>query len=275
MSETLVKPAVEEGTLPILTVSGYRAEIRLNRPKVLNRLQPEDVLALRKMFSQINNNPEIRVLVLTGTGRVFSSGFHLGDLAQRRASSDAPVKAEELQDSPDNFGAMTVELENLRVPTICRLNGSVYGGATDLALSCDFRIGMQGTEMFMPAARLGLHYYSEGLVRWSHRLAPGAARKLFLTAKTISAEEMLRVGYLTELRAPENLDKTVDEWAENLAAMAPRAVEGMKQALNEIDRGEFDRVASDARNAASLSSEDVREGLAAWHEKRSPVFVGR
>lgn len=268
----------EEATKPIFTVTGHRADIRLNRPRVLNRLQPEDLRALSEMFDEINANEEIRVLVLTGTGRAFSSGYHLGDLAQRRASLDEPAveaQAQEGQPATPGFSEMTVQLENLRVPTICRLNGSVYGGATDLAVTCDFRIGITGMEMFMPAARLGLHYYTEGLIRWSHRLGTEAARKLFLTSKTQSAEDLLRIGYLTELVAPEDLDSTVDEWVETLVSMAPRAVENMKRSLNEIARGNFDPAVIDARHAASLGSEDIREGLAAWHEKRSPVFTGR
>lgn len=266
-----------EATTPILTISGYRADIRLNRPRVLNRLQPEDLRALSRMFDEINANEDIRVLVLTGTGRAFSSGYHLGDLAQRRAAQDSPVKEPQPQEQEamPSFADMTVQLENLRVPTICRLNGSVYGGATDLAVSCDFRIGITGMEMFMPASRLGLHYYTEGLIRWTHRLGPGAARELFLTSKTQTGEDLLRMGYLTELVAPEELDRTVDAWAENLAAMAPRAVENMKRSLNEIARGEYDRTVIDARHVASLRSEDIREGLTAWHERRAPVFTGR
>lgn len=266
----------QEASTPILTINGARADIRLNRPKVHNRLQPEDVIKLSEMFEQINANPEIRVLVITGTGeKVFSSGFHLGELQRMRNSQDE--SAPEADDAPaaPNFGAMTVALENLRVPTICRLNGSVYGGATDLAVSCDFRIGVRGTEMFMPAARLGLHYYPEGLVRWSNRLGPGAARKLFLTAKPITADEMHRIGYITELVEREELDRTVDEWAENLMAMAPQATQDMKRSLNEIASGNYDWDVIAQRNAASLTSEDIREGLNAWHEKRRPVFTGR
>ena len=266
----------EQASPPILSVSGGRADIRLNRPRVLNRLQPEDVAALSQLLEQINNDPQIRVLVLTGTGRVFSAGYDLGDLARRRAAQDAassgsPATSER---GPD-FAALTVALENLRVPTICRLNGSVYGGATDLAVSCDFRIGIRGCEMFMPAARLGLHYYTDGLIRWTHRLGLGAAKKLFLTAQTLKDEEMLRIGYLDELVDAGELDATVDRLADSLMSHAPRAVEGMKRALNEIARGELDRQAADARHAASLASEDIREGITAWHEKRRPRFTGR
>lgn len=267
----------QEASTPILTINGGRADIRLNRPKVHNRLQPEDVIKLSEMFAEINENRDIRVLVITGTGeRVFSSGFHLGELQRMRNSQDEPAPQDDA-DAPaaPNFGAMTVALENLRVPTICRLNGSVYGGATDLAVSCDFRIGVRGTEMFMPAARLGLHYYPEGLVRWSARLGTEAARKLFLTAKPITADEMHRIGYITELVEREELDSTVDEWAENLMAMAPQATQDMKRSLNEIASGNYDWDVIAQRNAASLASEDIREGLNAWHEKRRPVFTGR
>ncbi len=268
-----VQDAQQNESTPILTINGARADIRLNRPSVRNRLHPEDVATLCEMFEQINANPEIRVLVLTGTGRVFSSGFHLGELQRKRQSLDDPSVRTE--GPAIDFGAMTMALENLRVPTICRLNGSVYGGATDLAVSCDFRIGVRGSEMFMPASRLGLHYYPEGLVRWSKRLGTEAARKLFLTSKTISAEEMLRIGYLTELVEPEDLDRTVDEWAETLMSVAPQATQDMKRSLNEIARGEYNREVVAQRHAASLASEDIREGLAAWHEKRRPVFTGR
>lgn len=257
---------------PVLDVRGRRADIRLNRPKVLNRLQPEDVQALRRMLREIDANQDIGVLVLTGTGRVFSAGYDLGDLARRRATQDAGGGSG--APAPD-FAALTVELENLRVPTICRLNGSVYGGATDLAVSCDFRIGVRGSEMFMPASRLGLHYYTDGLVRWVERLGTAAAKKLFLTAATIKDEEMLRIGYLDELVDASELDATVDALAERLLAQAPRAVEGMKRAINEIGRGELDRAASDSRHRASLESEDIREGVTAWHEKRAPRFTGR
>lgn len=260
---------------PVFSVRGAQAEIRLNRPRYLNRLEPQDVAALHDILDGMHNYPEVRVLVLTGTGRVFSSGYHLGDLAEKRAAVTDAAQSAPQESTTSPFDAMLERLENLRIPTICRLNGSVYGGATDLALCCDFRIGHDGCEMFMPASRLGLHYYRSGIVRYVSRLGVNAAKKLFLTAQTIKAPEMLRIGYLTDVVPAAELDTTVNQLAGILADQAPQAVAGMKVAINELARGEFDAEAADARHAASLRSEDIREGVTAWHERRKAVFQGR
>jgi enoyl-CoA hydratase/carnithine racemase len=263
-----------DASVPVLTCDGQRATLRLNRPKHVNRIEPDDLVALKKHVEAIEEDTTIRVLILTGTGRAFSSGYHLGDLGERIAAA-RPQEAAADGDEGSPFEQFTNQLENLRVPTICALNGPVYGGATDLALACDFRIGVAGMEMFMPAARLGLHYYPSGLRRYVSRLGLAAAKKLFLTAARIDADEMLRIGYLDQLVPPDELDGAVAMLADALAAQAPLAVAGMKRALNEIARSEFDERAARARHRASLASEDVKEGQAAFREKRKPRFIGR
>jgi enoyl-CoA hydratase/carnithine racemase len=242
-----------------------RATITLNRPQHLNRLHREDLLALRDHLHQVRSTPGLRVLVLTGTGRVFCAGFNLGELGQADAA---------LQD-PQLFEHTVDALEALPLPTIARLNGSVYGGATDLALACDFRIGVQGMELRMPAARLGLHYYPSGLQRCVSRLGLAAAKRLFLLAPTLDAAELLRIGYLDEAPAPEALDAQVDARAASLLAGAPLAVAGMKQSLNEIARGEINLGRMREREAVCAASADLREGLLAFSEKRPPRFSGR
>lgn len=263
--------STKAGALPGFEVRGPCAWITLQRPELLNRMQSEDVTALREFIARVNADPAIRCLVITGTGRAFSAGYDLDDLSERSGALPSGDKAS--RPAPD-FSTMTVELEQCRVPTVCRLNGPVYGGATDLALSCDFRIGTTACEMFMPASRLGLHYYTEGLIRWQSRLGLNAAKKLFLTAATIKAAEMERVGFITELVEPDALDAAVQARVGQLCDQAPRAVEGMKRALNETARGELDRAASDARHSTSLGSRDLREGMAAWQERRKPSFTG-
>jgi enoyl-CoA hydratase/carnithine racemase len=256
----------ETASTPLLDINGARATIRLNRPKHLNRLQPDDLDALLKLFDRIEADAAIRVLVLTGTGRAFSAGFDLGSVAERATS------AREEQSAGSAFEVIVNRLEDLSVPTICRLNGGVYGGSTDLALACDFRIGVDTSEMFMPAARLGLHYYRSGIMRYVSRLGVDNAKKLFLTAQKITAPEMLRIGYLTAMVPPEALDEEVDRLATILAANAPLAMRGMKRAINEFARGKLDEAAADQRARDSMRGAEIQEGIKAYAEKRAPKF---
>jgi enoyl-CoA hydratase/carnithine racemase len=250
---------------PILTRDGARATIRLNRPRHLNRVQPEDLDVLLEHLAAIEADPAIRVIVLTGTGRAFCSGYDLGAIAERAGRAQQ-------QTAGSAFEVVVNRLEDLALPTICRLNGGVYGGATDLALACDFRIGSEACEMFMPAARLGLHYYASGIARYVSRLGADNAKRLFLTAEKIDAREMLRIGYLTALVAPEALDNEVDRLAAQLGGNAPLAMRGMKQTINEIARGTLDVAAADQRHHDSMHGEEIREGVAAFVEKRAPRF---
>ena len=256
----------EAPSTPVFTTDGARATIRLNRPKHLNRLQPEDLEALLKLFDRIEADPAIRVLVLTGTGRAFSAGYDLGSIAERAATDP------DQQTAGSAFEVVANRLEDLGVPTICRLNGGVYGGSTDLALACDFRIGVDTAEMFMPAARLGLHYYTSGIRRYVSRLGADNARKLFLTAQKIDAPEMLRIGYLTAMAPYEALDEEVDRLATILAGNAPIAMRGMKRTINEFSRGRLDEAAADQRARDSMRSAEIKEGIKAFAEKRPPKF---
>jgi enoyl-CoA hydratase len=257
--------ANETASPPILERRGGCVTIRLNRPRHVNRLQPEDLDVLMKLFGEIEADGALRVLILTGTGRAFSAGYDLGSLAERAA-------APQPQTAGSAFEVVVNRLEDLGVPTICRLNGGVYGGATDLALACDFRIGTETCEMFMPAALRGLHYYTSGIKRYVSRLGVDNAKRLFLTADRIDAAEMLRIGYLTALVAPDRLDAEVDRLATQLSGNAPIAMRGMKRTINEFARGALDEDASDARARDSMHGEEIKEGISAFAEKRTPRF---
>jgi enoyl-CoA hydratase len=254
---------------PLLTVSDGLAVVRLNRPREHNRLEPTDLAALQEIFTRVDADQSIRVLVLTGTGKSFSSGFHLGTLADRLAGNGGE------SGNGDAFERTVDRLEALRVPTIAALNGGVYGGATDLALACDFRIGVEGMRLLMPAARLGIVYYASGIRRYVTRLGVAAAKKLFMTAQPIDAGEMLRIGYLDEIVAPEDLMTRAEALAAALAANAPLAVAGLKRAINQAAAGVLDLRALAAVRALCSGSEDHAEGVRAWTEKRSPIFTGR
>ena len=248
--------------LPVLTVEGHCATIRLNRPAVHNRIEPDDIVEMMRLLDLVDVNPDLRVLVLTAAGKSFSSGFFIQQIGANR---DAATPG---------FDAMTDRMEQVRIPTIAALNGGVYGGSTDLALACDFRIGVTGMSMFMPAAKLGLHYYPGGMQRYVSRLGLDTAKRLFLLAERLDAAELLRIGFLTELVAPEALAETVAARATTLAANAPLAVQGMKKSLNDIARGNADLAEIIARAGAVGRSADLQEGRQAWMEKRPPKFTG-
>jgi enoyl-CoA hydratase len=250
-------------TTPILTIADGRALVRLSRPREHNRIEPADLTALRVIFDQVDADPSVRALILTGTGKSFSSGFHIGALSDK---SDY---------DPDAFEKTVDRLEALRVPTIAALNGGVYGGSTDLALACDFRFGVPSTRMFMPAARLGIVYYPSGLKRYVNRMGLAAAKRMFLTAEPVESVDLLRVGYLDEIVEPDQLMARAEAVAASIAANAPLAVAATKRALNQVAANALDLEAhAEARHRCGTSA-DHKEGLKAWAEKRKPVFEGR
>ena len=144
--------------------------------------------------------------------------------------------------------------------------------ARPIWLACDFRIGVDTCEMFMPASRLGLHYYKSGITRYVSRLGVDNAKRLFLTADRIGATEMLRIGYLTAMVPAEALDQEVDRLGGILAGNAPVAMRGMKRTINEFARGRLDEKAADRRHRDSMHSAEISEGVKAFAEKRPPKF---
>jgi enoyl-CoA hydratase/carnithine racemase len=247
----------------ILAAEGARATITLDRPERHNALGPEELALFQDLLTEVEKSSKFRVLVLTGAGgKTFSSGFSIEFLRPETADHNP------LEDLVDR-------LERLAIPTICALNGSVYGGAGDIALACDMRIGVRGMRMFVPPARLGIHYQISGLQRYVQRIGLSAAKRLLLADETFNDEELLRLGFLDHLVEPAELASAADAMAGRIAALAPLSVRGMKAALNGIARGDLDEQDAARAVKACFQSEDFKEGLAANREKRPPQFAGR
>lgn len=250
------------GLAPLLEIDGHLARITLRRPRLANRLEPSDLQCLQQQLQQVNERPELRVLLLRGEGRHFCSGFNIGAVP----GLDAGALFEQLSDA----------WENARPVTVAQIQGGVYGGATDLALACDFRLGQPACEMFVPAARLGLHFYRGGMERYVSRLGLPWAKKVLLAGATLDADEMLRSGFLDQLLPDAAaLEAATEVLLAQLLAMAPLALLGMKKHLNAIARGRLDSSALQADVAEANASEDLAEGVAAWQECREPRFQGR
>jgi enoyl-CoA hydratase len=250
---------MKEADIPGLTAQGRIATIELRRPQQANRLSPDDLAALASQVEAVNGMQEVLVLQLRAGGKYFCSGYDINQIGSGQKA---------------DFEGMVNALEHARPVTVAVLQGGVYGGATDLALACDFRLGASDIDMFMPAARLGLHFYRSGLQRYVSRLGLNAAKRLFLTGERIDAAEMKAIGFLTHLSAPETLRAEAQGLCDAIAGMAPLALQGMKRHLNDIARGELDTVALQGDIVRTLRSDDLREGQAAWAEKREPRFKG-
>lgn len=247
---------------PTLDIEGPIATLTLRRPEAANKLAPEDLPVLLAHIDTINRQERVLVLALRSTGKHFSAGYDITQIASSQAEGRG-------------IGEMIDAVENCRAVTVAVVQGGVYGGATDMALACDFRIGCEHAQLAMPAARLGLHYYQSGMERYVMRLGLDMAKRLFLTGETLDASAMQRSGFLTHLVLAAELDSRSRELCAHLASMAPIALLGMKQHLNRIARGTADPVAIRASVASSVQSDDLKEGARAWKEGRPPRFTGR
>lgn len=243
-------------------IRDFQATITFNRPEKHNALEISDLEALDAALLRIAALPSIRVLILQATGKSFCAGVDLGAVASH-----------DWRDGP--LERVTDRLENVPFPTLCVLQGGVYGGGTDLALACDFRLGATGIRTFVPPAKLGIQYHPHGIRRVVSRLGLGPAKRLFLLAEAFDHNEMLRTGFLDWITTPEELDARKESIAATIAGLAPQPLRGMKQSLNEIAAGLFDERAARERFAASFHTEDAVEGREALAAKRAPVFTGR
>lgn len=254
-----------EASGPRLTVADGVATITLNRPAHRNRLQDEDLAELLRHFETVRADASVRLLVLTARtlaqAPVFSAGYHLGGFSGGSAAA--------------GFEQVPEALARLPMVTVCALSGSVYGGATDLAMACDFRFGVAGLELRMPAAALGLHYYPSGLQRFVARLGLGATRRIFLLAEAVPAADLLDMGYLDRLVPTGQLAAEVQALAQRVSQLAPLALQGMKQTIQEIAWGESRMAEWRVREALTKASRDFAEGCSAFGQKRPPVFEGR
>lgn len=246
----------------IAEIQGSLATVTFCRPEKHNALEIGDLEALDSTLINLAERSDIRTLILSAQGKSFCAGVDFGAVA-----------GHDWRDNP--LERVSDRLENLPFPTLCVLQGGVYGGGTDLALACDFRLGARGIRCFIPPAKLGIQYHPHGLKRAVTRLGIGPAKRLFLATETFDDAEMLRTGFLDWLVEADALAARAQALAATLSGLAPQALRGMKQSLNEIAAGLFDERAARDRAAASFRTEDFLEGRAAMTEKRPPNFSGR
>ena len=223
--------------------------LEINCEERHNALGADELEALDATLALVREDKNIRVLIVTGRGdKTFCAGAALEDLESGRLS-------------PARFQAAMQQLADLPVPTIARVNGNVFGGGVELALSCDFRVGVRGARLRVPAAAVA-------------KLGANTARRMLVAAEIFAADELLRVGFFDYLVDADGLDERTDELSLRLAALAPLAVRAMKELIIRVERQEANSGRAEELSRICQNSADLQEGLAAWREKRAPRFVG-
>lgn len=242
--------------------SGHIGQMTLNNPDKHNSLGQEELEAIQGCLREIESDSEIRVLVVTGAGaKTFCAGASLQQLGAGQMSDDC-------------FQATTDMLAALPIPTIASLNGNVFGGGVELALSCDLRVGIEGSRMRVPAAAIGLCYPLSGINRFVERLGVNLAKRILVAAEEFDAESMLEIGFLDHLVMPAQREEFTLDLARHIADLAPLAVKSMKAILQQAASGDIDISRARELSDLCLASEDLQEGFAAVKEKRKARFRG-
>jgi enoyl-CoA hydratase/carnithine racemase len=215
-----------------------------------------------------------RAVLLTGAEGMFSSGYDIGDIPDDVFAQEA----ERLVAHP--FAAALEALETCEVPTVAALPGHTIGGGLELALACDLRVAADGILLGMPPAKLGLVYSHTGLRRFLEAIGAPRTRELFLTARNVDARTALEWGLVNQVVGASDLEGAALDLAQDLAANAPLSVRGNKRAIRELLAAdgrldpEVERELIELREA-SFQSEDMREGVRAFGQKRPARWKGR
>jgi enoyl-CoA hydratase len=246
------------------------AVLTLDRPEAMNALDVATLTALRDRLREAEGDAETRVVVLTGAGeRAFAAG------ADIKYMSGLDVgQAKEWGALGHDCGRL---LETIAKPTIAAVNGFALGGGCELALACDIRYASSAAKLGQPEINLGIIPGWGGTQRLARVCGVGVAKELILTGRLVDADEALRIGLVNAVYEPGELLAKTLETAQGLAAKGPLSLAAAKVSLNRALAGDhdanLDREADDF--GGLFGSEDAKEGMTAFAEKREPRFKGR
>ena len=245
--------------------------ITLDRPKA-NAINVPTSQALFRAFKQLNDDPALRVGILTGTGRFFSAGWDLAGATQGEA-----IDADH---GPGGFAGLT-EFFSLQKPVIAAVNGLAMGGGFELALAADLIVASDTAEFALPEVKLGMVADSGGVLRLPRRLPRAIALEMMLTGRRMGALEAARWGLVNRVVAPEALLETAQALAQEMVLAAPLALAAVKELVNATEGQTIEAAYTTLRKAdlphyrAMLRSDDAAEGPRAFSEKRPPRWQAR
>jgi len=246
------------------------ALVTLDRPDALNALNRALLTELRDRLAEVAEDAEVRAVVLTGAGdRAFAAGADIKEME--------PMSVDEAR----AWGALGHEcgrlLETMPKPTIAAVNGFALGGGCELALACDVRYASANARLGQPEANIGIIPGWGGTQRLARAVGIGMAKELIYSGRMVDAEEALRIGLVNAVFPPEEVLERALELAGSLAAKSPLVLAAAKELANRSLQGDLDAALDDEaeRFAQLFGSEDQKEGMRAFVEKREPRFTGR
>ena len=259
-----------------VTREGRVLVVVLDRPKV-NAIDLETSRKLGEAFVMLRDDPDLSVGVVTGGGeKIFSAGWDL------KAVSSGEMQTDNWWDDdygPGGFAGLT-ELWDLNKPVIAALNGIVIGGGFELALACDLMIAAEHVTFSLPELPLGMVPDAGAIQRLHRRLPYNKAMEMYLLGQRMSAQEAAAFGLVNKVVPKEQLMETAMAWANQLAEVAPLALQSVKELLRAIEADTIQDAFQTMRSAdlpnyrQMLKSEDVQEGVGAFVEKRDAKFKG-
>jgi enoyl-CoA hydratase/carnithine racemase len=245
--------------------------LTISNPAKRNALDHAILDAIAAVLGDLGDT---RALILTGAEGMFSSGYDIGDIPDDVFAEEA----ERLVAHP--FAEALEALDNCPIPTVAALPGHTIGGGLEVALACDLRIAAEGSVLGMPPAKLGLVYSHTGLRRFLQAIGAPRTNELFLTGRNVDARTALSWGMVNAVVGVAELETTALDLAADLAANAPLSVRGNKRVIRELLAAEgpleehVERELIELREA-SFHSEDMREGIRAFGQKRPARWKGR
>ncbi|TML06004.1 MAG: enoyl-CoA hydratase/isomerase family protein [Actinobacteria bacterium] len=245
---------------------GDVATITLDVPEKLNRVSMPARDQLANLFEELGHDESVRAIVLTGAGeKAFTAGGDIAGFLER--------EPEELSRLAWNVAAP----ERCPKPVIAKLRGYAFGVGLELALACDFRIASDDVELALPEVKIGMIPGSGGTQRLARMVGLGRAKDMVMRGRRIDAEEALAIGLVTQVVAPAEIDSAVTGLVDELRALSPLALALAKRVLNHAYDGPLGLGLEVEGLAYGLlrSTNDFREGVAAFGEKRPPKFQGR
>lgn len=253
-------------------IRGQAAWIRIDRPDAMNALSPDVVEGLREALDRAKADDDVRVLVVTGTGRAFCAGADLK--AIREMSGDDPGR--NTLRFLEHAGKVFDGLEAFPKPVIAAVNGLALAGGLELVLCCDLVIAGKSAKLGDAHANFGLIPGGGGSIRLPRKAGPTMAKYLLFTGEFLPAADLVACGLVNEVVPDGQLTERIDALVEVIASKSPLGLSRMKQLVHD---GLDQPVATGVRlellaSEAHASSHDVAEGLAAFQEKRPPRFTG-